>query len=89
MARTISINEAESRLAEIIEEISASREAVVLTKDNGPAAVMMSVDAYESLIETMEILADPEMVAAIREAEEEMMARKFLTEEEFWREVDG
>ena len=87
MERSISISEAAENLAGIMDEISGTRERVVITREGVPAAVMMSLDAYESLVETIEILADPEMMAALREAEEEKRAGKFLAEEEFWREV--
>ncbi|MBI5190791.1 MAG: type II toxin-antitoxin system Phd/YefM family antitoxin [Nitrospirae bacterium] len=87
MPRTIPLSEAKAHLSEIVKDVSEMQEIITISKGGVPATVMMSMDEYESLIETLEILSDPEMMAALREAEEERKAGKVLTEEEFWREV--
>lgn len=89
MPRTIPLSEAKAHLSEIVKDVSEMQEIVTISKGGVPATVMMSVDEYESLIETLEILADPDMMAALREAEQEKKAGKKLTEEEFWRAVQS
>lgn len=44
----------------------------------------MATDEEEGLVETLEILADPELVAAIQEGLEEIAAGHLLSHEEVW-----
>lgn len=44
-------------------------EAVVVTRKNKPQAVIMSYDLFDSLIESIEILSDKELMKEIRESE--------------------
>ena len=57
---------------------------MLVTHNGYSAAVMMSVEEYESLIETLEILSDPELMAQLRKAKKEKEKGKFLTHEEVW-----
>ena len=43
-----------------------------MTKNGSPVAVILAVEDYESLVETLEILSDPKAVADIRQAESQM-----------------
>jgi len=87
MLRTIPLSEAKAKLSELVKDVSETEEVVVISKGGVPATVMMSVSEYESLIETLDILSDPELVENIKAALEEEKEGKFLTEEEFWRAV--
>ena len=44
----------------------------IITKRGKPVALMMSIDDYESLIETLDILADRKLIKRIKEAEIEV-----------------
>ena len=44
-------------------------ERVLITKNGRPAAVLIAPEDLESLVETIEILSDPEAMAAIRDAQ--------------------
>ena len=49
--------------------------------------VMMSIDDYEGLLETLEIESDPEWMADIREAQEEMKEGKGKSLEQIHKEL--
>ncbi len=49
-------------------------EVITVTEDGQPVFAVLSWEAYESLIETLEVLSDPEAMAAIR-ASKEAIAR--------------
>lgn len=53
-------------LSGIVEEVATTHERVVVTRHGEPSAVLMSVDDLEALEETLEILADAELVTAIQ-----------------------
>jgi antitoxin YefM len=63
---TTSLADAKDRLSELIKSVQETHERFVITKDGKPAVVLISVEDLESLEETLEILSDPKLVAAIR-----------------------
>lgn len=57
--------EVKSRLSEVVEEIERESSRTIITKHGKPAVVVISVDEYESMVETLEILSDPSLVEDI------------------------
>jgi prevent-host-death family protein len=47
--------------------VQGTWERVTITKNGRPAAVLMAVEDLESLVETLEVLSDPDAMAAIAE----------------------
>jgi len=68
MATTLPLAEVRERLSPIVSSVESTHERVVITKNGRPSAVLISYDDLESLEETLEILADPDAAAAIRES---------------------
>jgi len=66
---TMSLADAKDRLSELVTAVQGTWERVLITKHDRPAAVLIAPEDLESLIETLEILSDPDAMAAIREAE--------------------
>ena len=62
---TTSLADAKNRLSELVNAVQGTWERVTITKNGKPVAVLMSVDDLESLIETLEVLSDPDAMAAI------------------------
>ena len=62
-----SVAEARAKLAAILDSATKSNERTVITRNGEPAAVVMSLDDYESMNETLDILADPELTKYILE----------------------
>ena len=87
MNRTIPLSEAKAKLSELVKDVSETHEIITISKGGVPASVMMSVDEYESLIETLEILSDPETMKKLKQAEKELKEGKFLTHKEVWGEL--
>jgi antitoxin YefM len=71
----VPLAEVKNRLSEVVERLEREHGRVVITKHGRPAAVMLSLEDLESLEETLAILSDPELMAAIREADAEVAAR--------------
>jgi PHD/YefM family antitoxin component YafN of YafNO toxin-antitoxin module len=51
--------------------------------------VLLSMDEYEGLMETLEILADPELSAAVRHGLEDADRGETVSHEELWGELGG
>jgi antitoxin YefM len=70
----IPLAEVKNRLSEVVDRIRRQHGRVVITKHGHPAAVILSLEDLESLEESLEILSDPEMLEAIREAQADVDA---------------
>jgi antitoxin YefM len=79
---TQSLAAVKARFSKVIDEVAGTHERVVVTRNGSPVAVIMAVDDYESLMETLEILSDRSAVAEIREAEQQMAAGETFGEEQ-------
>lgn len=62
---TLPLADARARLSKLIESAVTTHERFEVTRNGQRAAVILSADDYDSLIETVEILSDPDEVAAI------------------------
>lgn len=80
--KTIPVSKAKARLSGLLDEVYTTQEAVSITKGGCPEGVLISIDEYESLLETLEILSDPELMRAIGKSEKEIKSGKFISLEE-------
>ncbi len=64
--KTLSLSEAKMKLSALIDDVSATDEEVVITKNGAPAAVLVSPDEFESWRETMAIRFDKESMNEVR-----------------------
>ena len=69
MKSTYTIKEAQRELAGLVRTAESGRLATI-TRHQKPVAYVISPERLNELLETMEILADPEAMKAIRAAEE-------------------
>lgn len=79
---TIPISEAKDRLTELADRAAREHDHFTLTRNGRPHAVILSVAEWESLQETLEILADPQMRADLVEAAAAEARGDVVTEEE-------
>ena len=87
VAKTVPFSDARAHLTELLDEIEEVREHVVITRNGRPAAVVMSEAEYESLIESLEVLSDPEVMAALKESDEDVAAGRVSPWDEVKREL--
>ncbi|MCZ2816191.1 type II toxin-antitoxin system Phd/YefM family antitoxin [Modestobacter sp. VKM Ac-2984] len=69
---TQSLASVKAHFSHIIDEVAGTHERVTVTKNGSPVAVILAVEDYESLVETLEILSDPKATVEIRKAESQM-----------------
>jgi len=87
VAKIVPFTEARARLTELLDEVEAKHEHVVITRNGRPAAVVLSTDEYEAIEETLEIVQDAETMAALRESEEDVKAGRLFSMDEVKREL--
>ena len=76
MTHTITLKELRPDLPKVVDEIDKKWERYVITKHGKPSIVMLSIDDYESLMETLDILADPKAVKSLKQGEEDLRKGK-------------
>lgn len=69
MARILPISEVKARLPELVAGVHEREEEVVVTRNGRPVAVLVNVEEYERLKETLDVLGDPDMMRQIRESQ--------------------
>lgn len=84
---TVPLAEARAQLSQLIDEVVRTHERVEITRNGRRAAVLLSADDYDSLLETIEVLGDPELMEAIREGEEALARGDVYTVEEVMAEM--
>jgi antitoxin YefM len=83
---THTIKDTRDRLDMMIDE--AEHEVVQLKRNRKPVAAVMSWEEYESLMETLDILSDPETMEGIRKGEEDIKAGRVYDWEDVKKELE-
>jgi len=86
---TVTLSDAKTHLARLLSEITEVGERVIITRSGKPVGVLVSIDEYEGLLETLEILADEEMAEAVRQGLDEAERGETFSHEEVWGELEG
>lgn len=85
MARTVGVKEAHQQLTKLIRAAERG-DQVVITRDGTPVAVLLGTDEYNSMMATLEEMADPGALRALREAQADAKAgRVYEYEDVFGR----
>ena len=87
MARIIPFTEARASLSELLDDVAARHEHVVITRKGRPAAVVVSPEEWEAIEETLETLQDEETLAALSESEGDVKAGRLFSLDEVRREL--
>ena len=69
--RVIDFPEARSNLEAVIDQVIDAADYTVITQRDAPAAVLMSLDTFTSLMETMHLLRSPANAAHLARSIEE------------------
>jgi antitoxin YefM len=60
---TLPLADARAQLSKLVEEASSTHERIEITKNGHRAAVLIGADDYDSLIETIAVLSDSELLS--------------------------
>ena len=79
---TLSLAEARANLSKLVESAVTTHERFEVTRNGDRVAVLLGADDYDSLLETLDILSNPDEVAAIRDGLAELEANEVFTADE-------
>jgi len=79
--RFIPITKAKNRLLDLIRDFQAKDDIVAITKNGVPAAVLLSVERFEGLLETIDILSDEKAMVSLRRSLRQAQAGRWVSHE--------
>ncbi len=74
--QTISYSEARSKFAAMLDQVNDDRAPLLITRQGGKPAVLVSLEDYEALDETAYLLRSPANARELRSAIERLDAKK-------------
>lgn len=79
--RVVTYTDARANLKDVMEQVVEDHEEVVVTRKNGKPVVMVSLDAWNAIQETMHLLSTPANARALRESIAQLDAGKGVERE--------
>lgn len=87
--KTMTLTDTRNRLLKIVEQMERDPSTVLAVSKRGkPVIALLSMEVYEGLLETLEILGDQRAMAAIRKSIRQLEAGKTIPWEEARESLD-
>jgi len=87
MVNTISVRQLRPKLADVLDAVHDRLDRYIITKRGRPEAVMMSIEDYESILETLDIVSDKSLMRRIKKAERDLKQGKGISLERVRKEL--
>lgn len=87
MAKTVPVRELRANLSSLLDDVTARRDHVLVTRNGMPAAALVPIDEYEALEETAEVLSDPDALSALEAGLAEIERGETIALSELRREL--
>lgn len=84
--KTLPVTEARKKFTELIKDVENLMERYVITRKGKPAAVILSAEEFESMLETIKIMEDHVLLEKLRQAREDIREGEVYSYEEIFRE---
>ena len=78
----VPITKAKNDFLEIIRQVEKEESTVAVTKNGVPTAVILSMEKFTGLLETLDILTDEEAMKSLRKAMRQAREGKWVHEKE-------
>jgi len=87
MIQTLPITKARENLTDLVDNANKKLDEYIITVNGTPKAILISAAEYESWKETNEIMADPGLMRAIKQGEEDVKAGRVHDWEDVKRDL--
>lgn len=71
---TLPLATVRDRLSALVDDVARTHDTLTITRNGTPAAVVLSIDDYESIMETLALLNDPADQERLAEVEQSLDA---------------
>lgn len=88
MIQTLPITKVRENLTSLVDKANKKLDEYIITVNGIPQAVLISAAEYESWKETNEITADPGLMKAIEEGEEDIKKGRYTTLDQLKKELN-
>jgi antitoxin YefM len=78
----VPITRAKNEFLELVREVEKQYSTIAVTKNGVPAAVILSMETFEGLIETLDILSDETTLRSLRKAIRQTRAGRWMSYED-------
>ena len=78
--RFVSVSHAKTHLLDLVRTLQTRQDVVAITRDGTPAAVLLSMEQYEGLIETLELLSDAGARRSLRRSLRQATAGRWVSQ---------
>ena len=85
--KTFTISEIREAITRLPEQFEHEPEAVAITRHGKPVMAILPWELYESIMETLEVMGDAELMAAFRQGVQELAEGKGRTWEDVKKEL--
>ena len=80
--RVVSVTQVKAKINEYVDAVRDTRDQITITKNGAPAAVLIGVDEWESIQETLHWLAQAGVAESVRQSEADVAAGRSYGEDE-------
>ena len=77
----VSVTDAKNRLLDLIRKLKTRHEVLAITRDGVPTAVLLSMEQYDGLLETIELLADQHAMRVLKRSLKQAQAGRWVSHE--------
>ncbi len=84
--KILPVTQVKRNLLKIITDIVNDESTISVTKNGEPVSVMMTHRRYEALLETIEVLADKNVLVSLARSSNDFKAGRVYNEDEVWKD---
>ena len=85
ISQIIPVTKVKRGLLDILKTMQEENSTITVTRNGEAVGIMMTPDRYEALLESIEILADKQVMAALKASATDFKAGRVLTDAEVWQ----
>ncbi len=78
----VSVTQAKARLLDLVRRLQDTGDTIAITKNGVPEAVLVSMEKFQGLLETLDILSDEKTMKSFRKSMRKADKRKWISEDE-------
>ena len=83
-ALTLPATDVKQRFLELLKKVQLYCDTVTITRNGTPAGILMSVDQFDTLMETMEILSNRKIMKSLERSRKQSKNGKLYVDAEVW-----
>ena len=77
----VSVTDAKNHLLDLLRKLKGRQEVLAITRDGVPTAVLLSMEQYNGLMETIELLGDRQAMRSIKRSLKQAAAGRWISHE--------